>query len=390
LVGGDLLIGRPKLGVSLSRVGFWPAVTLLALALFAVALVLRFTTSLGAVTNLDDRFAWGLWVGFKLSAIAIAGGAFTLMAVVHVLNLRRFEAVVRPAVVLALTSYLMFIFALLLDLGQPWRIWHAMVFWNPRSVMFEVAWCVMLYTSVLLLELSPMVFERLGLAPPRHLIRRITTPLVIAGFILSTLHQSSLGSLYLIVPGKLHPLWYSPLIPVFFYLSALAGGLAMLILQAHLSARAFGRTFDRDLLEPLARALVVLLTLYGLIRVIALRRGGALGAAIALDYESLLFLLEMSVGVILPVLLLSRRALRQRREGLVTGALLAVLGVVLNRVNVAVTGLERAAGFHYTPSAIEVVVFAGLVALGFSLFTLAVRYLPVFPDAAAGHAAPAG
>jgi Ni/Fe-hydrogenase subunit HybB-like protein len=379
-----------KLRASMARLGFWPVVALVALSLFAVALVVRFSTSLGAVTHLDDRFAWGLWTGFKLSAIAIAGGAFTIMAVVHLLNLRRFEPVARPAVVLALSSYLMFIFALLLDLGQPWRIWHAMVFWNPRSVMFEVSWCVMLYTSVLLLELSPMVFDRLDLATPRRLIHRLTTPLVIVGFILSTLHQSSLGSLYLIVPGKLHPLWYSPLIPVFFYLSALAGGIAMLILQAHLSARAFGRAFDRDLLEPLARTLVVLLTLYGVLRFIALRRRGVLAAAVAFDYESLLFLLEITVGVVLPVLLLSRRAFRERRAGLVAGSLLAVLGVVLNRVNVAVTGLERAAGFHYTPSALEVIVFVGLVALGFSLFTLAVRHLPVFADATTARAVPAG
>jgi Ni/Fe-hydrogenase subunit HybB-like protein len=360
------------------NVGFWPGVALLALTLFAGALVLRFTSSLGAVTNLNDRFAWGLWVGFKLSAIALAGGGFTLMATVHLLNLRRFEPIVRPAVVLALTSYLMFILALLLDLGQPWRIWHAMVFWNPHSVMFEVSWCVMLYTTVLLLEFSPMLFERLGLEAPRRLLHGLTTPLVVAGFIFSTLHQSSLGSLYLVIPEKLHPLWYSPLIPAFFYVSAIAAGLAMLILQAHLSERAFGPRFDRRLLEPLARVMVVLLVLYGLLRFIGLRRGGSLRAAVALDYESLLFLLEVSLGVLLPVLLLSRRSVRESRGGLVTGSLLVVVGVVLNRVNVAVTGLERAAGFHYVPSAIEVVVFAGLVALGFSLFTVAVRYLPVF------------
>jgi Ni/Fe-hydrogenase subunit HybB-like protein len=374
----------------LAAPGFWPSVTFAALVLFLGALGLRFATSLGAVTNLNDRFAWGLWVGFKLSAIAVAGGGFTLMAAVHLLNLRRFEPIVRPAVVLAFTAYLMFILALLLDLGQPWRIWHAMVFWNPHSVMFEVAWCVMLYTSVLLLELSPMVFERLGLATPRRLIHRVTTPLVVAGFIFSTLHQSSLGSLYLIVPSKLHVLWYSPLIPAFFYLSAIAGGLAMLILQAHLSARAFGRTFDHALLEPLARVLVLVLTLYGLLRFIGLRRAGALSAAVALDYESLLFLLEVGVGVVVPVLLLSRRAVRASRRGLIAGSLCAVLGVVLNRVNVAVTGLERSAGLHYVPSTVEVVVFVGLVALGFSLFTVAVRWLPVFPDLARAPAAPAG
>jgi Ni/Fe-hydrogenase subunit HybB-like protein len=302
------------------------------------------------------------------------------MAVVHLLNLRRFEAIVRPAVLLALVSYLMFILALLIDLGQPWRIWHAMVFWNPHSVMFEVAWCVMLYTTVLLLEVSPALFERVGIEAPRRVLHRLTTPLVIAGFILSTLHQSSLGSLYLILPGKLHPLWYSPLIPVFFFLTAVAGGLAMVILQAHLSERAFGRPTDRQLVEPLARAMVTALALYGVLRAIVLRRAGQWPTLFTPDYEHALFLLEISVGIVLPIALLSTPAFRRRTGALVAGSLLTVLGVVLNRVNVSVTGMEHAAGVRYLPSWIEIAVFLGLVALGFTLFALAVRLLPIFPQ----------
>src|SRR4029453_2412194 len=161
-------------------------------------------------------------------------------------------------------------------LGQPWRIWHALVFWNPHSVMFEVAWCVMLYTTVLALELSPGVFERFTLAGPRRAIRAVYTPLVIAGVILSTLHQSSLGSLYLIVPSKLHPLWYTPLLPFLFYISAIGAGLGMVIIESYLSGRSIGRRLELRLLEPLGRAMVVVLGVYGVLRFLALRRSGAL------------------------------------------------------------------------------------------------------------------
>ena len=164
----------------------------------------------------------------------VAAGAFTLTAIVHLFNIRRFEPIVRPTVLTGFLGYLFVIFALLYDLGQPWRIWHALVFWNPHSVMFEVAWCVMLYTLVLALEFSPIVFERLRLERPRRFLKAMTTPLVIAGVLLSTLHQSSLGSLYLIVPEKLHPLWYTQLLPLLFYISAIGAGIGMTIVESHL------------------------------------------------------------------------------------------------------------------------------------------------------------
>ena len=124
------------------------------------------------------------------------------------------------------------------DLGQPWRIWHAIIMWNPHSVMFEVAWCVMLYTTVLALEFSPMLFERIGWKIAYHTVHRLTVPLVILGVLLSMLHQSSLGSLFLILPGKLYPLWYSPWLPIFFFISAVALGCAMTIFESFLSYRA--------------------------------------------------------------------------------------------------------------------------------------------------------
>jgi Ni/Fe-hydrogenase subunit HybB-like protein len=279
-------------------------------------------------------------------------------------------------------GYLFVVFALLYDLGQPWRIWHAIVFWNPHSVMFEVAWCVMLYSTVLTFEFLPMVLERFRFERLRRILHNVNTPLVVLGVLLSTMHQSSLGSLYLIVPGKLHALWWSPLLPLFFYVSAIGAGLGMVILESHLSGRAFGRKLELELLEPLGRAMVVVLGVYGLLRLLAMHRTGALGALDPTGYEGSMFLLEMVLGVALPVLLLSISRVRHSERGLVAGAFLAVLGFVVNRLNVSVTGMEGAAGVRYLPSWMEVAVSVGLVAIGFAAFALAARMLPIFPEAA--------
>ena len=362
------------------RPGFWTILFLALTALFLVVTVIRFTRGLGATTNLSDRFPWGLWIGFDiLCGVGLAAGAFTIMATVHLFNIHRFEPIVRPTVLTGFLGYVFVVFALLYDLGQPWRIWHAMVFWNPHSVMFEVAWCVMLYTSVLALEFVPIVLERFGLERLRRIMRNISTPLVVLGVVLSTLHQSSLGSLYLILPEKLYPLWYSPMLPWLFYISAIGAGIGMIIVESYLSGRAFGRELEMDLLEPLGRAMVVVLSVYGVLRLQTLVHGGALPLALAPTYEGRMFQVEFGLGVLLPIALLVWRRIRTSPRGLVAGATLAVLGFIMNRLNVSVTGFERASGTHYTPTWMEVVISLGLVGIGFAVFALAVRQLPVFP-----------
>jgi Ni/Fe-hydrogenase subunit HybB-like protein len=365
---------------TLPRIGFWQGVFLaLLVALVGVTLV-RFTQGLGATTNLSDRFPWGLWIGFDvLCGVGLAAGAFTLTATVHIFNLHRFEPIVRPTVLTGFLGYMFVIVALMFDLGQPWRIWHALIFWNPHSVMFEVAWCVMLYTMVLALEFSPVVFERLRLDRPRRLLAAIGTPLVIAGVLLSTLHQSSLGSLYLIVPEKLHPLWYTPLLPFLFFISAVGAGMGMVIVESYLSQRAFGRHLEMDLLEPLGRAMVVVLGIYGVMKIQVLRHNGAMASLWNPGYEGWMFLLEFGLGVILPVGLLAIGRVRRSQTGLVVAAFLVVMGFVMNRLNISVTGMETAAGVRYIPSWMEITVSVGLVAIGMAAFALAVRYLPIFP-----------
>lgn len=361
--------------------GFW---TILFAILFAALLGItfwRFTHGLGSVSHLSDKFPWGIWIGFDLlCGVGLAAGAFTVTAAIHIFNLKKFEPIARPTILTGYLGYLFVVFALLFDLGQPWHIWHAIIYWNPHSVMFEVAWCVMLYTSVLTLEFSPIVLERVGFHRLAHAIHSLITPLVIVGVILSTLHQSSLGSVYLIVPSKLHPLWYTTLLPLFFYMSAIAAGLGMVVLESYLSGRAFGRHLEMDLLCPLARPMVVILGIYGLMRLQVIFHNGAFRDVLGFTYEGRMFLLEFLVGILAPVVLLAMRKVRTSPRGLVVGSFLAVLGFVINRLNVSITGMERAAGVRYVPSFLEITVSVAFVATGMAVFALAARYLPIFPD----------
>lgn len=364
----------------LARLTLWQGVLLGLLAAGLYATVLRFARGLGAVTNLSDSFPWGLWIGFDiLVGVGLAAGGFVIAATVHVFRIERYEPIARPAVLTAFLGYVLVIVALLYDLGLPYRIWHPLVMWNPHSVMFEVAWCVTLYTTVLALEFAPLVLERFGLKKPLRFMRHIYVPLVIVGVLLSTLHQSSLGSLYIIVPDKLHGLWYSPLLPVFFFLSAVAGGLAMTIFESFMSYRAFGKRLEPELLSGLARVAVVVLGVYALIKVQDLATRGSLGLIFTLTPESVLFWGEAGLGVLLPMVLFAMPRVRRSEGGLFFAALLTVMGFILNRLNVAVTGMTASSGVNYIPSWMEFAVTGSIVGAGFLLFSLAVKYLPVFP-----------
>lgn len=363
----------------LPKLTFWRGVLIVILLSGIYSTVLRFSRGLGAATALSDQFPWGLWIGFDvLCGVGLAAGGFTLAAAVYIFHLKRFHPIVRPAILTAFLGYALVAVALLFDLGRPYRIWHPTVMWNPRSVMFEVAWCVMLYLTVLALEFSPVVLERFRLTKPLKIIKAVTIPLVIAGVLLSTLHQSSLGSLYLIVPSKLHPYWYSPWLPVFFFVSAIGVGLAMVIFESNLSARAFNREIEMPLLSQLAKALLVVLATYGLMRFQDLASRGALGLLREPSTETLLFILEITFGMAIPVAMLVFRRVRENREGLFAAAVMVITGFLLNRLNVSITGLEASSGTHYFPEWTEVSVTLSLIGAGFLFFALAVRYFGVF------------
>jgi Ni/Fe-hydrogenase subunit HybB-like protein len=364
----------------LRHLTFWKLV-FAALMLFSVyALIVRFGQGLGAATNLSDEFPWGLWIGFDvLVGVGLAAGGFSIAATVHIFQLEHYKPVARPAVFTAFVGYLLVVVGLLCDLGQPWDIWHPLVMWNPRSVMFEVAWCVMLYTTVLALEFSPVVFDRFRLERPARIVRAIYIPLVVLGVLLSMMHQSSLGTLYVIVPDKLHGLWYTPLLPVFFFISALAAGLAMAIVESYLSHRAFGRELEQDLLQGLARVIVVLLAVYAVWRLQDMAGRGNLGLAFELTRESVMFWGEMGLGVLLPLGMMASARLRAGRETLFLAALLTVLGFIVNRMNVAITGMSRASGVDYFPSAIELGSRRGSSRLASPPSAYAAKNLALFP-----------
>jgi Ni/Fe-hydrogenase subunit HybB-like protein len=363
------------------RLSFWTVFSAaLVLALGAIAL-LRFTRGIGAVTNLSDNFPWGLWIGFDvLCGVGLAAGAFAVTATVHILHLKEFKPIVRPTVLTAFLGYLLVVAGLVFDLGKPWNIWHPMIMWNPHSVMFEVGWCVMLYTTVLSLEFSPVVLERFRLERPLRLVRKMTPFLVVLGVILSTLHQSSLGSLFLIFPHKLHPIWYSPLMPVFFFVSALAAGLGMTVVESWFSRRVFGRAIETHLLGRLSRVSVVVLALYLLLRFRDLAARDVLKELWPLTPVSIMFWLEIGMGAAVPLVLLSFEKFRLSPSRLAMAQGLVVLGFVFNRMNVSVTAVEAATGQHYLPAVPEFMASMGLVAIGMWVFVVACKYLPVFPE----------
>lgn len=365
------------------RLGFWSVVGgLLIITLPALAYI-RYTRGLGAVTHLSDGFPWGLWIGFDLlCGVGLAAGGFAVTATVHILHLKDFKPIVRPTVLTAFLGYLLVITALLMDLGRPWNIWHPIIMWNPHSVMFEVGWCVMLYTTVLSLEFAPIVLERFQLDWMLKLLKPITPILVILGVILSTLHQSSLGSLFLIVPEKMDPLWYTPILPVLFFVSALAAGIAMTVVESWFSRRAFGRPIETHLLARLSRVSVLILALYLVLRLRDLAARGALSTIFPLTRVSMMFLAEIGFGVIVPMVLLAFARFRESPRRLAVAQGLVVLGFIFHRLNVSITAVQAATGHAYLPSVPEFLVSAGLVAVGMTIFVLACRYLPVFPEGA--------
>jgi Ni/Fe-hydrogenase subunit HybB-like protein len=264
------------------------------------------------------------------------------------------------------------------DLGRPLQIWHAIVMWNPHSVMFEVAWCVMLYTTVLALEFSPIVLEKFRMAKTLKLFKRIAPPLIIIGVLLSTLHQSSLGSLYLIVPEKLYSLWYSPYLPVFFFFSAVAAGCAMIIFESFLSSRAFKKGLEMNLLTEIGRVSVVALAVYLTMKIIDLLNRSAMPLLFVPRIETYLYWFEVSAGIIAPLVLLSIPRVRENKIGLFLSSVLIIVGFILNRMNLSITGMEAWSGVSYFPSWMEIAVTISIVTAGFIVFRLAARYLPLF------------
>ncbi len=345
------------------------------------AAIIRFTKGIGAVSGMNDHFPWGIWIGFDMMVgVALAAGGFVMAGLVHVFNFRRFHAMLRPAILTAFIGYLLVVGGLVFDLGRPYRIWHPLVYWQHHSVMFELGWCVSVYTTVLALEFSPMVLEKLSFKWPLRIVTFLTPIFVVLGITLSTLHQSSLGSLYVIMPEKLHPLWWSPSLPVLFFISAVAVGPAMVTVECLLNCKFAHHSPRRDLLADLGRLSGVVLALYLALRLADLTSRNVWAYALEPRLITLSFWLEILLGCVLPIVLLSAGGLRAKLGTLATAAGFIVGGVVLNRLNVAIFGMMDYAGPNYLPTITEVSVTITLVSLGVAGFALAARYLNVFPE----------
>ena len=367
---------------------------LILLALMGIAFVIamiRFAVGIGAISNLSDSYPWGFWISFDLfTGVAISSGGFLMAGAVYILQLKQFKPLLRPSVLTAFLGYIMVVVALLVDLGHPERIWYMMIHWNHTSVLLEIGLCVMTYLTVLAIEFAPVVFEGIKMQKIAHFIHRFIMPFVILGVVLSTLHQSSLGSLLLIQPAKLYPLWWTPILPILFFISAISIGLGMIILESSLSARYFKRGLETQLLEKLARAIPIVLGVYALVKFGELVISGYTKYLFTSGVMSVLFWAEILIGVVIPMILFSVKRVRSSSNGLLAGAVILLVGMILNRFNVSWLAVQHPdplsympafmGNVHYMPSIPEVLVSVGIFSFGILAFGLAVKYLPVFEE----------
>ncbi len=360
------------------------AVALGLSALVAIGIgagIVRLMYGLGTTTSLSDSHPWGLWIIYDVFFVPFSAGAFMILAVAHLYNRKEYHTIARPVVLAGFLGELMVVAVLVMDLGR-WNQFYNVLFpwyWNVNSFMFQVSICLTVYMGIMVLEIAPVALERFGWHKPLRVIRALTIAIAGLGIVLSSLHQSSLGSLFLLMPYKLHPMWWTPLLPLLFFASSAFGGLAMAILVAIASFRAFHRPLKLELLADLARVAAVIMGLYLILRLADLALQHELGLLFSSGRLSVLLAVELLVGVAAPLALFGVRRWRERRSGLAWGAALTLAGVALNRTNVALLAQSAAGDATYVPHWMEIVISLAAVAAGILLFALAVRVLPILP-----------
>lgn len=361
-------------------------VTGIILLIGGIVTILRFTKGLGAVTNLDDNNPWGIWIGFDLlCGVALAAGGYVTCAACYIFGLKKFRCAVRPAILTALLGYALVVLALHYDVGRPWRLpFPIFVSQGTSSLLFEVALCVFLYLSVLFLEFTPAAFEWLNWKRARYIIGKISLVLVIFGIILSTLHQSSLGALFLIAPSKLHPLWYSGYLAVYFFISSIFAGMSMVIFEHAMVDRFLHNEIDEahdiesnTVALGFAKAASFLMVGYLMIQVI--------GIAIDNDWQylgtrwGLWYLVEMIGFVGLPAIVYAIGVREQNIKLLQRTSGWVVLGIILNRLNVSLVAFnwQLPMDQRYFPNFPEIMTTVFIVTLGIVLFKWIATRMPV-------------
>jgi len=374
-----LLIGKPEM----TPFNIVAGIILLA---GGILTIMRFAGGLGAVTNLDNNYPWGIWIGFDLlCGVALAAGGFVTSAACYIFGLKRFHSAVRPAILTAFLGYALVVLALHYDVGRPWRLPYPIFYsQGTSSLLFEVALCVFLYLTVLFVEYSPAALEWLGLKQVRNIVVRLTLVLTVFGVILSTLHQSSLGALFMIAPSKLHPLWYSSYLPVYFFVSSIFAGMSMVIVESSLAHRYLKDKMDqthllenRGVVLGFAKAASFVMMGYFCIKVIG----------IAIDHNwhylstgwGLWFILEIAGFVLLPAFLYAMAAREKKMPLAKVAAVITVLGVVLNRLNISIVAFNwHLPTFQrYIPSLMEIGTSLFIVTLGIVAYRFIATRMPI-------------
>lgn len=352
-----------------------------------VITILRFTKGLGSVTNLSDDNPWGLWIGFDLLVgVALAAGGYVTSAAVYLFGLKKYHSAVRPAVLTGFLGYALVVVALNYDVGRPWRLpYPFLVQQGTTSLLFEVAACVALYLTVLFLEFVPAALEWLGLKKLRQLLVKLTLLLTVFGVVLSTLHQSSLGALFLIAPSKLHPLWYSPYLAVYFFISSIVAGLSMVIFESTLSHRYFGDKMDQTHLDEnlgvtlgFGKAAALVLAGYFSIKVMGIAHGNH-WHLLGTPYGRW-FLVELIGFVALPCFFYAVGVRNKDLKMIRWTAVWAVLGIIVNRFNVCLIAFnwQLPAGRRYFPHWMEIGISVFIVTVGIVVFRFIVTRMPIF------------
>ena len=354
----------------------------------------RFLYGIGPVTGLSDGFPWGIWIAYDVvTGTALACGGFSVAILCYAFNAGKYHSLVRPAILTSALGYSLAGASVLIDLGRYWNVWRIPLLWNwnRNSVMLEVAICIMTYMVVLWIELSPAfleVWEDCGKYPvlcrvarPAHrLLNRFMIPLIALGILLPTMHQSSLGSLMLIAPSKLHKLWHTPFLPILFLSSAIVMGYAAVIFESALADAIFDRPRETKILASLSSAMVVVLFFFLGVRLLDLAARGRLGLILRVDAFSVFFLVETALFLAPALLLLSRE--RRGNPGIeLLAALLMMVGGSMYRFDTFLVGFRPGPGWSYFPSVPEMLVTFGLVAFEVMAYLFIVKKFPILHSA---------
>ncbi len=369
-------------------------VTVSCAVLIGVAIAVlgvRFVSGLGSVTNLNDGYPWGIWVvADVVIGSAFACGGFSVAMLVYIFNRGRYHALVRPALLASLLGYTLAGVGVLFDLGRWWNFWH--ILWpgyaSPNSVMFEVAACISLYIVVMWIEFSPAFLEKWGLHDARRKLDRMMFFFIALGTVLPMMHQSSLGSLLVVMGTQIHPLWQSIVLPLIFLISAIVMGYAVVLFESCVAAAGYRRSIEMHLLTPLSKIMLGLLGVFLVVRFGDILIRGALGRAFEPSLQALMFWVE-TVCFVLPFVLLGSEGKRRNPANLFLAGVALMLGGVLLRINAFLIGYMTGEGWNYFPSVPEMLVTIGMFAIEVLGYIIITRRFPVLPRedhaAAAAH-----